>query len=246
MVNPLAAFREGYDLMQGFRDNQARQQAGNALAGGDYRGGANALLQNGMLSQGMDVRQAGAAQDKARQERESALKAEGFKLMLDGEAALSSVPLEQRRAVLNGQVIPLLQARGAPAELLQQLQQLPDDGLSDQGLQVFRQALGGELQKVQAFQSGGQVTGVDPQTGQQRWQAQVGPEQPPAAPAGYRWNGSNMEFIPGGPADPRVRGGLAAAGRAPPRPRARAAGGAPGAAPSQTYSDVPPGAVVVR
>jgi hypothetical protein len=168
MVNPLAAFREGYDLMQGFRDNQARQQAGNALAGGDYRGGANALLQNGMLSQGMDVRQAGAAQDKARQDQEKAAKAEGFKLMLDGEAALSSVPLEQRRAVLNGQVIPLLQARGAPAELLQQLQQLPEDGLSDQGLQVFRQALGGELQKVQYQMVNNADVGVgsfDPRTG---------------------------------------------------------------------------------
>lgn len=179
MINPLAAFRDGYNTMQGFRDQRTKMQAGNALAGGDYRGGANALLQGGMLGDGMDVMQAGMTQDKARQDQEKTAKAEGFKVLLDGTEALSTVPLEQRRAMLQSQIIPLLQSRGAPPDLLQHLTSLPDDGLTDQSLVAFRQALGGEMQKLQTFQSGGTVVGINPQTGVQGWQAQVGPPAEP-------------------------------------------------------------------
>lgn len=45
-------------------------------------------------------------------------------------------------------------------------------------------------------------------------------EDEPNAPVGYRWRGEQLEYIPGGPADPHVAGGLAGARRAPPRPRA--------------------------
>jgi len=47
------------------------------------------------------------------------------------------------------------------------------------------------------------------------------------APVGYRWRGEQLEYIPGGPADPHVAGGLAGARRAPPRPRQSAAPSGP-------------------
>jgi hypothetical protein len=49
---------------------------------------------------------------------------------------------------------------------------------------------------------------------------------PPASP-GYRWkeDGVTMEYIPGGPADPRTVGVRASAGRAPPRKPAGARAG---------------------
>jgi len=46
------------------------------------------------------------------------------------------------------------------------------------------------------------------------------PQQQPNAPAGYAWAApGQLQYIPGGPGDPRVISGRAAAGRAPPRPR---------------------------
>lgn len=52
-------------------------------------------------------------------------------------------------------------------------------------------------------------------------------EDEPNAPVGYRWRGEQLEYIPGGPADPHVAGGLAGARRAPPRPRQSAAPSGP-------------------
>ena len=60
------------------------------------------------------------------------------------------------------------------------------------------------------------------------------PEKPttaPSAPAGYRWrsDGMGLEYIPGGPADPKTVGVIASGRRAPPRKPA-------GAGPSQRGS----------
>jgi hypothetical protein len=60
------------------------------------------------------------------------------------------------------------------------------------------------------------------------------PEKPVAAapaPAGYRWgaDGVTLEYIPGGPADPRTVGVRASAGRAPPRKPAPRGSTAPAA-----------------
>jgi hypothetical protein len=60
------------------------------------------------------------------------------------------------------------------------------------------------------------------------------PEKPVVAapaPAGYRWgaDGVTMEYIPGGPADPRTVGVRASAGRAPPRKPAPRGSTAPAA-----------------
>jgi hypothetical protein len=63
-------FDEGWDASQGRFDQFTRQRAGNALAGGDYAGGANALFRGGMLSEGADVQ-------KLQQGNEDRVKAQG-------------------------------------------------------------------------------------------------------------------------------------------------------------------------
>jgi hypothetical protein len=55
--NALASVQEGYDFAQGLRDRRTQQQAGNALAGGDYTGAKNALYQGGMLDAGQELEQ---------------------------------------------------------------------------------------------------------------------------------------------------------------------------------------------
>jgi len=59
-----------------------------------------------------------------------------------------------------------------------------------------------------------------------------------AAPNGYRWRADGaLEFIPGGPADPKVAGSLAGVKRAPRAPRRGGGGGSPGAGVTNYGSD---------
>jgi hypothetical protein len=60
------------------------------------------------------------------------------------------------------------------------------------------------------------------------------------APNGYRWVGENLEYIPGGPADPRVMETAAASRRAPPRSRA---GSVRGASSNRGVTSVAPSSV---
>ncbi len=151
MVNPLAAYREGWDTSQGLFDTRTQRQAGNALAQGDYRGGANALLQGGMLKDGMDVqafdqkRQAQTQeQERAMQEQAKAAQVQSLKTMLGGAQSLLQAPPEQRAEVYRTSVRPLLEQQGVPPELLAKFD---TSGLTDQELQPFVTTLGGELQK---------------------------------------------------------------------------------------------------
>jgi hypothetical protein len=238
MINPLAAFRDGYNTVQGFRDDYAKRQAGNALAGGDYRGGANALLQNGMLSAGMDVQQAGQERDQAAQTAAKLRQGEGLKAILDGGQSLLRIPAEQRAAVYQSQIVPLLQSRGVPDELLQQMGQ---STFTDQELQTFVTGLGGELSKPQwqilnmGARGAYAVNQEDPTQRQTLFEPQAPESQVVEGPDGLyeRQPDGNWKKVSTFGAAPKVF--------AP-----RAAGGASGAGSSQTYSDVPPGAVVVR
>jgi hypothetical protein len=168
MINPLAAFRDGYNTVQGFRDDYAKRQAGNALAGGDYRGGANALLQNGMLQSGMDVMTAGQERNTAAQTAAKAKQTETLAAVLDGAKALRQVPVEQRQSYLQSRVLPLLQQRGATGDLLQQLSGLSGEDLSDQSLDGFATSLGGAMESARFQMVNNADVGVgsfDPRTG---------------------------------------------------------------------------------
>jgi hypothetical protein len=256
MVNPLAAYREGWQTSQGLFDQRTQRQAGNALAQGDYRGGANALLQGGMLDEGMQMqafdqkRQAQAQeQERAMQEQAKGAQVQSLKTMLGGAQSLLQVqgatPEEiaaNRKQVYQTQVRPLLEQQGVPPELLAKFD---TSGFTDQELQPFVTTLGGELQKPEW-----QI--VTPGNGQRPYAIQkgnpgsfqyVGPEV--TGPQGeWKAEGGNMWFYPADGSEPRKGPALTPTPRTYAPPRARSGGGRGGS--GGGYSDIPAGAVVVR
>lgn len=205
----------------------ARQQAGGMIAGGDLSGGANALLGAGDIAGGMAVTNAGQAQQAANRERQQAT-------LVAGASSLLRVPANQRPAFFSQRVAPILQQEG----LGDYIAQITPDNMSDEELQGFVVALGGEVEDPRVLQGQrGAVDLYDPYT---RTISNVRPAEQEQAPNGYRWGPDGaLQAIPGGPADPRVVSTRAAAGRAPPRARSsggggsRAGGSAPAAAPSR-------------
>lgn len=87
--NALSAYTGLQAISDKERADATNQRAGNALAGGDYTGAANALYRSGDLQSGMTVTNAGQAQGDAKRKREAdgALKlANGMDAMLKGGA----------------------------------------------------------------------------------------------------------------------------------------------------------------
>lgn len=254
MVNPLAAFREGWDTSQGIFDTRTRRQAGNALAGGDYRGASNALLQGGMLDDGMQVqafdqkRQQQDLEFRQAQEKQARVQqAEHLKTLAGGASALRRLPPEARRQAYEAQVLPLLQQMG--------LDQTPDGQamlahfaqaeFTDQQLDAFVATITGELQKPE-FQI------ITPGNGQRPYAVEkgnpgsfqyVGPEV--TGPQGeWKEVGGNLWFFPadgsrpqkGDPTTPKPKT------YAPARPRSGGRRG--GAAPAAGSAELPPGFVL--
>lgn len=73
----------------GVANTRAQRQAGSALAGGDYRGASNALLQNGDLQGGLRVRGVGQEQAAAEQAQAQAAEAEQIAFTKQAVKALS-------------------------------------------------------------------------------------------------------------------------------------------------------------
>lgn len=246
-MNALAAFSDSYNLLEGLAQDRAKRQAGNALAHGDYQGASGALLGRGMLDEGMGVQryqqgQQDRATEQQRQlsEQEKAAAGERVGFLMRATKTLRGVPLEQRAQVLQTQIIPAMQ--NLPGFDPAMLAELAGADTSDQALDVFSQSLGEAASEWKLFETKtGDRYAYDPQDPTQNKLVYDAPDQPDEPPPGYRWKpDGGLEFIPGGPADPRVAGARAAATRAPARPRA--GGGGSGG----TYSDVPAGAKVVR
>lgn len=222
------AGREQIDALQAGMDRRINRQAGNALAQGDFGGARNVFLQNGNIDQGLAVGNMGAQQQQQQQaQQEAALKArkEG---LLRAAQAVQSVPGDQRDQVYRSTIRPTLQQLGMPEDLLVQMDAAPKD---DASLSAFIAAVGGDRPAVKYFNTATGVIAI-PEGQMSGTMAYEAPQDPMhGVPPGYRWNADHtaMEYIPGGPADPRVVGTRAAAGRAPPRPRAaggqRPAGG---------------------
>lgn len=200
----------------------AQQQAGAALGSGDYAGGANALFGAGDIDGGLQVQQrqrTNAASDlttqQAAQDRQKAA-------LVSGAQSLRYLPPEQRWAAYQSQVLPGLQREGLTPDILGSISQ---DHMGDADLDSVIALAGGEVERGTPINAGnGRIVRPDPYTGQM---VELSPAQDPSAPAGYRWTDDhNLELIPGGPADPTVRGSQAAATRAPRR------GGGGGSRPS--------------
>jgi hypothetical protein len=243
LVNPLAAFSDTYNVLEGMAQDRAKRQAGNALAQGDYGAASGALLGRGMLDAGMGVQRYQrdeqdrmATQQRQLSEQEKAAAGERVQFLMRATKTLRGVPAEQRATVLQAQILPALQNMpGFDPEMLAQVAQ---SDLSDQTLDVFGQSLGAAATEWKLFETeSGDRYAYNPQDPTQQKLIYDAPDMPDPAPQGYRWGpDGNMQFIPGGPADPRVVGTRAAAGRAPPRPRS--GGGGMGGAPAGGISDM--------
>ena len=247
---------ETFNALQGVRQAGARRQAGNALASGNTAGAMSALgaagdLQSQSTLQNDMTRDADAARKREQEEIEARKT-----FVLQGLDALERVALsggspEQVQEVWTTQLRPVMASMGMDEEALRQLDEADKSPAS---LQAFRSAFGGtnpnpwdDDQRV-----GNVIARPNRATGQYE-PVYTAPVAAPSAPAGYRMTADgNMEYIPGGPADPRVVGTRAAAGRAPPRPRSGGAGGSarPGssgaAAPAAGAGALPPGFTIRR
>lgn len=241
--NPLGAVQEGFEFAQGLRDRRTMNTAGNALAGGDYRGGANALLQGGMLDQGMGLlnydqrnRQAEAQAMQQQAEAEKAAKVEQAQILLRGAEALRQRPEAERMAVMQTEILPQLVQMGLDQspEGQQIIQRIMQGGLSDQQLDSFIQLYGGELQKPEW-----QI--VNPGNGQQPYAVDrrdptsfqpIGPER--KGPTGeWKEVGGNLWFFPADGSRPQKGDPITPTPKtfAPPRARSGGGGGGGGAAP---------------
>lgn len=214
-----------YEGLNAQRDDGTRRRAGAALAGGDMAGGAQQLLQGGMLGEGMAVQ--GAAQEQDAQER-----ADQLEFMREAARMLIGV-----RDQSNGDPNALGQAWQG---LMPVFQRMPgtDPAMLDQYWQAIQSdpaildrmvpAIDWEIMNL----GNGQTMAIDQSNPNNRRELTPAREAPRPTPAGYRWSedGSALEAIPGGPADPRVIASSSGARRAPPRPRAT--GGSRPSAPS--------------
>lgn len=245
LVNPLASFRDAYGTLEGMAQDRAQRQAGNALAGGDYTGAQTALYGRGMLQEGQQAGQMQqGAQDRqaAQQAAEQKAKAEAAKQTLDAlgnitKAALQ-VPPEHRAEWFRTQGVSQIQ--GLPGVTPESLQPLldPTHDWSNQSLNSYLAMIGQESEKLTGYNLGdGRGVAFFDSHGQRVDGAGYAPPPDPThgASPGYQWNADHtaMQYVPGGPADPRVVGTRAAAGRAPQRPRA--ASPAPAAASSPQW-----------
>ena len=220
--NPLGAVQEGYDFAQGLRDRRTMNNAGNALAGGDYRGGANALLQGGMLDQGMGLlnydqrnqeAQAKAMQQQA--EAEKAAKVEQRGLLLRGAQALRAVPEAERPAYMQSTILPQLVQMGLDQspEGKQVIGQMLQGGLTDRQIDSFIQVYGGALEREFQLvnQEGVGVGSFDKTTGKIDLQyrtppkplvlgeGQIAYEGDPSVPTGGAQGGQVFGFAGAGP-----------------------------------------------
>lgn len=129
MANPFNQFNEGYDQGNQMAQGFARQQAGKALAGGDYAGGANALFKSGQVGGGF------AVQDQQRQEQDHPREAAQKLQMLSQIArSLRQIPDDgtqaHRKAAL-AKFSQTFQAMGLPPQDFEGLD------LSDSSLDMF-------------------------------------------------------------------------------------------------------------
>lgn len=165
-VNPLAAFSESYQILEGLAQDRAKRQAGNALAQGDYGAASGALLGRGMLDAGMGVQRYQrdeqdrmATQQRQLSEQQRAAAGERVQFLMRAAQTLRGIPADQRGQVLQSQVLPAMQ--NLPGFDPDMLAQIAQSDLSDQSLDTFSQALGAEAQKYQLFQTrGGDIVRV--------------------------------------------------------------------------------------
>lgn len=217
-----------------YRANQAEratnQAAGNALQAGDYGAASSALFAGGNLQGGMAVQNAGrGAQTADRDQQRSAIAA--------AVTGLLHVPEAERGVMLQSRIAPLFKQLG----MGEYLSQITPQDLTDGSLRGLAASMGGEVETGSYMNAGnGRIVQTRPY-GAGVDEVYAAPQAGPTPPAGYRYTpDGSLEAIPGGPADPRVIGSRAAAGRAPPRFRSGGGGRSGGGAAPRVPASRPP------
>lgn len=214
-ADPFDALGKSYNALKGAAQDGAMNRAGRAYASGDVRGASNALAQGGMVGDAMALDQSQAQARRQATEDDYKMAERRFNTLYQAKTYLEGIPYEQRRPVIAqmGQVLgPLI-----GEDLWKQLEAADP---TNENLQGFGFSLEQEADRLQLFQSGGEIIGVDRRTGQEVSRV----SGRPTAPTGWQWSEDGvLSYIPGGPADPQYIAEADAARRDP--PRARASGG---------------------
>lgn len=234
--NAMNAFEAG-------RQTVGKRQASAALQSGDYGGATNALFGAGMMDQGLELQ--GQQRQYARQDQQDArlVQQDARRAVVDqredmdfyrGELLRQAQKLRtmgdgQRPEFYRAEAVPLLLKLGIPQAEISRV--LEDELLTDKELDGFIAQMGGEAPKNQGVNlGGGGFAEYDPRTGGFKILHEPTAQK---APAGYAWGpDGELAYIPGGPADPRQAGSVAAARR---KPSGGGSGGAGGASAS-SYS----------
>lgn len=163
LVNPLAAFADSYQLLEGLAQDRTRRQAGNALAQGDYQGASGALLGRGMFDEGMGVQELQQGQRDRMAEQEKQLseqqKAAAKERAGRGIAILTrmrSLPPEQIDANYQSFLRPYL-AETLPPEMLARIDAQPK---TPENVDLLLTALGAEAEKLDVYNTKGGIVGV--------------------------------------------------------------------------------------
>lgn len=225
--NPIAARNGGYDFVANALDDRTRTRAGRQYAGGDVTGASGTLASGGLIADGMSLERQQAAIAEAERRAAAAEREEDSKWLVQAATGLRAVPYDQRKAVYQSRIRPLLQQNGFDDD---ELAQVDAADYTDSELDALLGALGGEIVAPYANDRAGpngSVLRPDRYTGEYT-PAYTAPFDPRmGAPAGYMWTDETRTRqipIPGGSADPTQAGALAASRRAPARGRSSGGG----------------------
>ncbi len=159
-LDPLADFQAAEQMVDRGFQRQNLRQAGEAYSNGSRQEAADILAQGGNIQDAMKIEDQVRQDAKYDQTQEQNDTKERASFLLNVAQSLRQVPAAQRKQAL-ATLTPVL-SQIMPPEVLQQI---GTSELSDQELDAFSTALGGELQKMQYFNTAGGVVGVGP-TGQ--------------------------------------------------------------------------------
>lgn len=226
------------DALEADRRN-ALSRAGKIYAAGDATGARNALLDRGMIDEGLQIeRYDRQSQAQAREQQQAQRERQKAALVASAQG-LRRLPMDQRWQAYQTRVLPVLQSEGVGQDILSQI---TDQVMTDADLDAVIMMSGGEVQQPRIIQGQrGALDVIDPYTQEIRNVRQAARDD---APNGYRWTeDGSLEPIKGGPADPRQAGTLAASRRAPRSNSSRSGGSssARSAAPRSGASSLPPG-----
>ena len=151
LINPLAGYRDAYNLLEGQAQDGARRQAGNALAGGNYQGAQDALYGRGMLDEGLAVqqRQFGVqdremGQQAAQAEAEKKASGERAQQAIGILTRMKTLPPEQLDGAYQSFLRPFLEQTLTP-EMMAQVDSAPK---TPENVDLLLTAMGAEAEKL--------------------------------------------------------------------------------------------------